>query len=125
MAKLLDMVEAISQQVFYADDGRGHSVRTVVEVRKPNIVKDRQRRWGLAPSIMAPDAFPSRPGLCNQSIVAILDYVGPRTNRKIILGTELDAECDALQVIEAGGRGSWMDCDGPWDRKRLRYRLLS
>lgn len=106
---MLDMVEAISQQVFMPMTVVCN-VRTVVEVR--NLLLAGADKVGISTrSIMAPDFIPKVAQVFgNQSIVAILDYhVDPRTNRKIVCtpgNTELDAYEWALRVVELGGRGA-------------------
>lgn len=103
--KLLDMVEAISQQVFMPMTVVCN-VRTVVEVR--NLLLAGADKVGISTrSIMAPDFIPKVAQVFgNQSIVAILDYhVDPRTNRKIVCtpgNTELDAYEWTLRVVELG-----------------------
>lgn len=102
---MLDMVEAISQQVFMPMTVVCN-VRTVVEVR--NLLLAGADKVGISTrSIMAPDFIPKVAQVFgNQSIVAILDYhVDPRTNRKIVCtpgNTELDAYEWALRVVELG-----------------------
>ncbi len=102
---MLDMVEAISQQVFMPMTVVCN-VRTVVEVG--NLLLAGADKVGIRTrSIMAPDFIPKVAQVFgNQSIVAILDYhVDPRTNRKIVCtpgNTELDAYEWALRVVELG-----------------------
>ena len=101
----LDMVEAISQQVFMPMTVVCN-VRTVAEVR--NLLLAGADKVGISTrSIMAPDFIPKVAQVFgNQSIVAMLDYhVDPRTNRKIVCtpgNTELDAYEWALRVVELG-----------------------
>ena len=102
---MLEMVEAISQQVFMPMTVVCN-VRTVVEVR--NLLLAGADKVGISTrSIMAPDFIPKVAQVFgNQSIVAILDYhVDPRTNRKIVCtpgNTELDAYEWTLRVVELG-----------------------
>lgn len=102
---MLDMVEAISQQVFMPMTVVCN-VRTVAEVR--NLLLAGADKVGISTrSIMAPDFIPKVAQVFgNQSIVAMLDYhVDPRTNRKIVCtpgNTELDAYEWALRVVELG-----------------------
>lgn len=103
--ELLEMVEAISQQVFMPMTVVCN-VRTVAEVR--NLLLAGADKVGISTrSIMAPDFIPRvAQAFGNQSIVAMLDYhVDPRTNRKNVCtpgNTELDAYEWALRVVELG-----------------------